>query len=235
VLSLRDVHAAYGSVLALKGVSLEVPTGGIVALLGANGAGKTSTLRVISGLLRPSQGVVEFEGRPIDRMPPDRIVQIGISQVPEGRQIFTEMTVLENLRLGSYSRRDGDGVRADIERVFTYFPVLRERSRQRSALLSGGEQQMLAIGRGLMAKPRVLLLDEPSLGLAPMLVQEIFKIIKAINEQEGLTILLVEQDANIALDVASYGYVLEAGTVVLGDEAAHLRGNEMVRRSYLGF
>lgn len=235
MLSLQDVHAAYGSVLALKGVSLTVPDGGIVALLGANGAGKSSTLRVISGLLRPSQGSVEFGGEALDRRSPEQIVQMGISQVPEGRQIFTELTVMENLRLGAYSRQDGRATKSDIERVFTYFPVLRERSGQRAALLSGGEQQMLAIARGLMAKPRLLLLDEPSLGLAPMLVREIFAIIKTINEEEGLAILLVEQDANTALDVAGYGYVLEAGTVAVDDEAAHLRGNEQVRKSYLGY
>ncbi len=235
MLSLREVHASYGPVLALRGVSLEVPTGGIVTVLGANGAGKTSTLRAISGLLRPSRGVIEFDGRRIDRLSPDRIVQLGISQVPEGRQIFAELTVMENLRLGAYSRRDGRGVKRDLERIVSYFPVLGERRRQEAGLLSGGEQQMLAIGRALMAKPRLLLLDEPSLGLAPMLVREIFRIIKAINEEEGLTILLVEQDANLALGIARYGYLLETGSVVLEDEAEHLRGNEAVRRAYLGY
>ncbi len=235
MLSLRDVHASYGSVLALKGVSLEVPEGGIVSVLGANGAGKTSTLRAISGLLRPSSGVIEFEGRPIDRLATDRIVRLGISQVPEGRQIFTELTVMENLRLGAYTRGDGAAVRQDLERIISYFPVLGQRAGQRAALLSGGEQQMLAIGRGLMAKPRLLLLDEPSLGLAPMLVREIFRIIEAINKEEGLTILLVEQDASLALAIAGHGYVLEAGTVVLEDKAERLRGNESVRRSYLGY
>ena len=234
MLSVRDVHASYGPVVALQGVSLEVPDRGIATVLGANGAGKTSTLRAISGLLRPSHGVIEFEGQRIDRLPPDRIVQLGISQVPEGRQIFTELTVLENLRLGAYARRDR-GVNRDPDRVFAYFPVLGERRKQEARLLSGGEQQMLAIGRALMAKPRLLLLDEPSLGLAPMLVREIFRIIKTINEEEGLTILLVEQDANLALDIAHYGYLLEAGSVVLEDKAEHLRGNESVRRSYLGY
>jgi len=235
VLSLRDITVSYGSVLALKGVSIEVPVGGIVALLGANGAGKTTTLRAISGLLHPTSGTIEFEGKRIDRMPAERVVRIGISQVPEGRQIFTEMTVMENLRLGAYTRREGDAVKSDIDRVFSYFPVLGERAKQQSLLLSGGEQQMLAIGRALMAKPRVLLLDEPSLGLAPILVREIFEIVKAINEEEQLTILLVEQDASLALALADRGYVLEAGMVAVEADAEELRGNESVRRSYLGY
>ncbi len=235
MLSLRNVHAAYGSVLALRGISLEAPKGGIISVLGANGAGKSSTLRAISGLLRPSAGTIEFDGKPIDRESPEKIVQMGISQVPEGRQIFTELTVMENLRLGAYTRRDGDAVKSDIDRIFSYFPVLGERAKQQAVLLSGGEQQMLAIGRALMAKPRLLLLDEPSLGLAPMLVREIFGIIKTISEEEKLTILLVEQDASLALSIADYGYVLESGTVVLEDTAEQLRGNESVRRSYLGF
>ena len=235
MLSLRDVHASYGPVLALQGVSLDVPAGGIVTVLGANGAGKTSTLRVISGLLRRSQGVIEFDGGRIDRLSAEHIVQLGVSQVPEGRQIFGELTVMENLRLGAYTRRDSDGVKRDFERVFSYFPVLGERQRQEAGLLSGGEQQMLAIARALMAKPRLLLLDEPSLGLAPMLVREIFEIIKTINKEEGLTILLVEQDANLALAIAQHGYLLEMGKVVLDDTAEHLRGNESVRRAYLGY
>lgn len=235
VLSVRDIHASYGPVLALQGVSLEVPEGGVVTVLGANGAGKTSTLRAISGLLRPSQGAIEFDGRRIDRLPAERIVQLGISQVPEGRQIFTELTVGENLRLGAYTRRDSRGVARDTERVFSYFPVLGERSGQQAALLSGGEQQMLAIGRALMAKPRLLLLDEPSLGLAPILVREIFQIIKTINEEDGLTILLVEQDASIALGLAQHGYLLESGTVVLDDSAERLHRSDAIRRSYLGY
>jgi branched-chain amino acid transport system ATP-binding protein len=241
LLSLRAVHAAYGPVLALRGVSLDVPAGAIVAVLGANGAGKTSTLRAVSGVLRPTHGahpqccIIEFQGERIDRASPERIVRLGISQVPEGRQLFTELTVLENLRLGAYARGNGGEVRRDLDRVLSYFPVLGERRRQQAGLLSGGEQQMLAIGRALMAKPRVLLLDEPSLGLAPMLVREIFRIIKAINEQEQLTILVVEQNANMSLDIARHGYVLETGRVVLDDSAAHLRQNESVRRSYLGY
>ena len=234
MLSLRDVHAAYGPVLALRGVSLDVPAGGIVAVLGANGAGKSSTLRAISGLLRPTQGEIEFDGERIDRQQPERIVQLGISQVPEGRQTFAELTVLENLRLGAYSRRDGSGVKRDLDRVYSHFPVLGERRKQQAGLLSGGEQQMLAIGRGLMAQPRLLLLDEPSLGLAPMLVREIFRIVKAINE-EGISILVVEQNANLSLEIAQHGYVLETGSVVLHDSAENLRRNESVRRSYLGY
>ena len=235
MLSVWEVEASYGSVRALRDVSLEVPPGGIVTLLGANGAGKTSTLRAISGLLRPSHGTISFDGHRIDRLAPERIVQLGISHVPEGRQTFTELTVLENLQLGAFTRRDAGGVRRDIERVLGYFPVLGDRRKQKAGLLSGGEQQMLAIGRALMAKPRLLLLDEPSLGLAPMLVLEIFQIVRAINVAEGLTILLVEQDAKTALSIAQYGYVLETGHVVLEDEAAHLRENEAVRRSYLGY
>ncbi len=233
MLSLRDVHASYGPVLALRGVSLEVPKGSIVAVLGANGAGKTSTLRTISGLLRPSQGVIEFDGQRTDGMAPERLVQSGISQVPEGRQTFSEMTVMENLQLGAYTRRDG-AVKGDIARVFGYFPVLGDRRTLRAGLLSGGEQQMLSIARALMARPRLLLLDEPSLGLAPMLVREIFAIIRTINEEEGIAILLVEQNANLSLDIAHHGYVLQNGSVVLHDTAANLRGNESVRKSYLG-
>lgn len=235
MLSLREVGASYGPVRALRDVSLDVPQGGIVTLLGANGAGKTSTLRAISGLLRPSHGTITFDGHRIDRLAPERIVQLGISHVPEGRQTFTELTVLENLQLGAFTRRDLGGVRRDIERVLGYFPVLGGRRKQKAGLLSGGEQQMLAIGRALMAKPRLLLLDEPSLGLAPMLVQEIFQIVRAINAAEGLTILLVEQDVKTALGIAQHGYVLETGHVVLEDEAAHLRENDAVRRSYLGY
>jgi branched-chain amino acid transport system ATP-binding protein len=234
LLSLRDVEASYGPVEALRGVSIDVPSGSIVAVLGANGAGKSSTLRAISGLLRPARGHIEFDGRRIDRLAPEKIVQFGVSQVPEGRQIFSEMTVMENLRLGAYTRREGSGVRADLDRVFSYFPVLGERRKQQAGLLSGGEQQMLAIGRALMARPRLLLLDELSLGLAPLLVRDIFRIVKAINEADGLTILLVEQDAKAALDIAERGYVLETGRVVLEDSAARLRENEAVRRSYLG-
>ncbi len=235
MLKFQDVHASYGPVLALRGVSLEIAEGEVVALLGANGAGKSSTLRTISGLLRPSKGIVEFEGRRIDRSAPERIVQMGISQVPEGRQTFTELSVIENLRLGAYTRSDRRGVKQDLERVYSYFPVLAERQKQQAGLLSGGEQQMLAIGRALMAKPRLLLLDEPSLGLAPILVREIFEIIGKINKEEGLTILVVEQDANLALGIAAHGYVLETGTVSLHDTADNLKKSDSVRRAYLEY
>jgi branched-chain amino acid transport system ATP-binding protein len=235
MLRLSDVHASYGPVLALRGVSVEVADGGVITVLGANGAGKTSTLRAVSGVLRPSAGQIEYQGERIDHLAPDRIVQMGISQVPEGRQTFVELTVLENLRLGAYTRRDAAQVRTDLDRVFGYFPVLAERRKQEAGLLSGGEQQMLAIGRALMARPRLLLLDEPSLGLAPLLVREIFTIIKSINQEEGIAVMLVEQNANLSLEIASHGYVLETGKVVTQDTAERLRKDESVRRAYLGY
>jgi branched-chain amino acid transport system ATP-binding protein len=234
MLKVNEIHASYGPVVALRGVSLHVPEGGIVSVLGANGAGKSSTLRAISGLVRISRGSIEFMGRRIDHLPPENIVQMGISQVPEGRQIFGELTVEENLRLGAYTRRDGDGIRKDMQRVYDYFPVLAERRKQTALTLSGGEQQMLAIGRALMARPRLLLLDEPSLGLAPLVTREIFEIIQVING-EGVTILLVEQNARLALGIAQFGYVLETGVVALADTSESLRENEDVRRSYLGY
>jgi branched-chain amino acid transport system ATP-binding protein len=236
LLSVQEIHASYGPVLALQGVSLSVPDGGVIAVLGPNGAGKSSTLRAISGLLRPSSGTIEFAGERIDKLSPEAIVRLGISQVPEGRQTFAELTVRENLTIGAYTRRDGGShVRKDMDRVFSYFPVLAQRAKQTAGLLSGGEQQMLAIGRALMAQPRLLLLDEPSMGLAPMLVREIFSIIETINKEEKLTIVVVEQDANLALHIAQRGYVLEAGTIAVEDEAARLRENEAVRRAYLGY
>jgi len=235
LLRVSDVSASYGPIQALQGVSLEVSEGQIVALLGANGAGKSSTLKVISGILRPSGGSVEFLGQRIDRRSPESIVSLGISHVPEGRQLFTELTVEENLRLGAYARRDRHGIKRDMDRVYEYFPLLAERRKQPAGSLSGGEQQMLAIGRGLMARPKLLLLDEPSLGLAPTVVQEIFQIIKTINREEGLTVLLVEQNATMALRVSQYGYVLETGRIVLAADAAELKENESVRRSYLGY
>jgi branched-chain amino acid transport system ATP-binding protein len=234
LLSVDDVHAGYGPVRALQGVSLAVPTGKIVALLGANGAGKTSTLRAVSGLLRLSEGVIKFDGKRIDRLSPEQIVRMGVCQVPEGRQLFTNLTVLENLRLGAYLRRDGAVVRRDLERVFSYFPALERRLKLAAGLLSGGEQQMLAIGRALMTSPRLLLLDEPSIGLAPVLVREIFRIIRRFNEEEGLTILLVEQNATLALEMAHHGYVLETGTVSLDGSSDSLRASAAVRMSYLG-
>jgi branched-chain amino acid transport system ATP-binding protein len=235
LLKVNDISASYGAIQALRGVSLEVSEGQIVALLGANGAGKSTTLKVISGIIRPSGGSVEFQGRPIHRRSPESIVSMGISHVPEGRELFTELTVEENLRLGAHTRRDRDGIKRDMDLVYQYFPLLAERQKQPAGSLSGGEQQMLAIGRGLMARPKLLLLDEPSLGLGPTLVQEIFQIIKTISREEGLTVLLVEQNATMALSVSRYGYVLETGRIVLEADAAELRENETVRRSYLGY
>jgi len=235
MLKLDAVSAAYGPVLALHDVSLEVGEGQIVTLLGANGAGKTSTLRVISSVLHPGSGTVEFMGRRIDRRSPESLVGLGISHVPEGRQLFTDLTVHENLLLGAYIRRDGDGVKHDIDRVCQYFPILARRRQQAAGSLSGGEQQMLAIARGLMSRPRLLLLDEPSLGLAPLVVREIFRIIQVINQEDKVTILLVEQNASLALSIAHYGYVLETGRVVLGDSSVRLREDESVRHSYLGY
>jgi branched-chain amino acid transport system ATP-binding protein len=222
-------------VAALQGVSLDVPDGGIVAVLGANGAGKTSTLRLVSGIVRASRGSVEFMGRRIDRFSPERIVGLGISHVPEGRQLFVELTVHENIRLGAYTRRDGNGVKRDIDRVCEYFPILADRRGQPAGALSGGEQQMLAIARGLMSRPRLLLLDEPSLGLAPLIVREIFRIVKLINEEEKVSVLLVEQNASIALSTATYGYVIETGRIVLGAPSRELQEDENVRRAYLGY
>ncbi len=234
MLRLSDVTAAYGPIVALRGVSLEVPDKGIVALLGANGAGKSSTLRLVSGLLRPSGGTVEYEGRRIDRRSPQQIVSLGISHVPEGRELFMELTVEENLRLGAYVRSDG-AVKNDIARVYDYFPRLRERRKQPANSLSGGEQQMLAIGRALMSRPRLLLLDEPSLGLAPNLVRDIYQIVRTINQEEQVAILVVEQNVRLALSIASYGYVLETGKIAVAAPAEQLQQDETVRRSYLGY
>jgi len=219
----------------LHGVSLEVPESQIVTVLGANGAGKSTTIRTIAGLLPASGGSIEFDGQEIRALSADRIVRLGISVVPEGRQLFGEMTVLENLRLGAYTRGSGEQVRRQMERVISYFPVLGDRLTQLAHLLSGGEQQMLAIGRALMARPRLLILDEPSLGLAPILVEELFAIIKNMSDGEGITVLLAEQNANQALGIAQYGYVLETGNVVLQGSAENLLGNEAIRGSYLGF
>ena len=235
MLKLEGVSASYGPVAALHDVSLEVGEGQIVTLLGANGAGKTSTLRVISGILRPSAGTAEFLGRRIDRRSPEALVGMGISHVPEGRQLFTDLTVHENLILGAYTRGERNGIKRDVERMCEYFPILAQRRQQPAGALSGGEQQMLAIARGLMSRPRLLLLDEPSLGLAPLVVREIFRIIQVVNQEDNVTILLVEQNASIALSVAHYGYVLETGRVVLGDTSVRLKEDETVRRSYLGY
>jgi len=233
LLELEDVHVYYGAIHALKGVSLRVDAGQIVTLIGANGAGKSTTLRTISGLLRPRKGSLRFAGTDIVRASSQRIVRLGIAQSPEGRQLFSRMTVLENLEMGAFQRRDQQEVAADLERVYTLFPRLAERQTQKAGTLSGGEQQMCAIGRALVARPRLLMLDEPSMGLSPRLVDQIFEVIADINRQ-GTTVLLVEQNAARALEVADRGYVLETGRVTLADDASALRSNERVRASYLG-
>jgi branched-chain amino acid transport system ATP-binding protein len=232
VLRMRDVHTYYGKIHALQGIDLEVRQNEIVTLIGSNGAGKTTTLKTISGLLHPRRGSVEFEGREVSRTPAHVLVKAGIGHAPEGRRIFSRLTVVENLQMGGYTRNPRE-IADDSERVFGLFPRLRERARQKGGTLSGGEQQMLAIARALMSRPRVLLLDEPSLGLAPILIQQIFGIIREINAQ-GTTILLVEQNALQALDVAHRGYVLQTGRVILADTAANLAANPDVRRAYLG-
>jgi branched-chain amino acid transport system ATP-binding protein len=233
LLRVEDIHTYYGSIEALKGVTIDVHEGEIVTLIGANGAGKSTTLRSINGLNHPRRGTIEFRGRNITRAPPHDIVRLGISQSPEGRKLFPRMSVLENLEMGAFQRKDRSGLRADLERVYSLFPRVGERKHQRAGTLSGGEQQMVAIGRALMAHPSLLLLDEPSMGLAPIFVERVFETIKQINEQ-GTTILLVEQNAMMALDIANRGYVLETGKVALADDAKKLRENEEVRKTYLG-
>jgi len=233
ILQLENVHTFYGAIHALKGISLEVRKGEIVTLLGANGAGKSTTLRSINGLQRPRQGSIRFEGREITQVPAHEIVRRGIAQSPEGRRLFPRMSVTENLEMGAFQRNDKSGVKDDMERVFELFPRLKERRSQKAGTMSGGEQQMCAIGRALMARPHLLLLDEPSLGLAPIFVERIFEIVKTINEQ-GTSILLVEQNALMALDHADRGYVMETGKIVLSDSATALKTNEQVRKTYLG-
>ena len=233
LLELADVHTYYGNIHALKGVSITVDQGEIVTLIGSNGAGKTTTLKTISGVLHPKQGTVVLEGHRIDHVPPHQIVTMGICQSPEGRRIFPRLTTLENLEMGAFHRSDKAGIHEDMERVFGFFPRLKERRSQEGGTLSGGEQQMLAIGRALMSRPRILLLDEPSMGLSPVLVETIFQIVQDIHAQ-GIPILLVEQNAHMALQVAARGYVLQTGRIVLQDSAGNLRQNEMVRKAYLG-
>ena len=233
LLELRDVHAYYGNIHALKGISMTVEPGEIVTLIGANGAGKSTTLKTISGLLRPRQGEVHFDGGRIDGVPSHQIVTLGISQSPEGRRIFPRMSVRENLEMGAFIRPKSPELNADFERVFTLFPRLRERRSQLGGTLSGGEQQMLAIGRALMARPKLILLDEPSMGLAPILVEQIFDIVRDINAQ-GTTVLLVEQNALMALAIAQRGYIMQTGEIVLADAAAALARNPEVKRAYLG-
>jgi branched-chain amino acid transport system ATP-binding protein len=234
LLTVSNVETAYGPILAIRGVSFAVPAGTIVTILGANGAGKTTILKTVSGVMDPQKGTVVFDGREIQRMDPDRVVRLGLSHVPEGREVFPFLSVRENLRMGAYTRTDADGVARDLEMVHEYFPVLRARAEQRAGALSGGEQQMLAISRALMARPKMMLLDEPSLGLAPKLVKEIFEIIVRINREQGVTVLLVEQNANIALHVADYGYVLEVGRIVMEDTCARLLEKEDIKEFYLG-
>jgi branched-chain amino acid transport system ATP-binding protein len=233
LLKIRNLEVSYGPVSVIRGISLEVREGDKVTILGANGAGKTTILRTISGLLRPEKGTIEFRGERIDGKEPDEIVRMGISQVAEGREIFPDLTVRENLRMGAFIRKDKGGVQTDLERVLGYFPVLKDRQNQRAGTLSGGEQQMLAISRAFMSSPKLMLLDEPSLGLAPFLVGEIFRIINRMN-QEGSTILFVEQNARVALKVAGYGYILEVGRVVLENTSRELMENEDVKEFYLG-
>jgi len=233
ILALEDVHTYYGSIHALKGVSLEVREGEIVTLIGANGAGKSTTLRSINGLNHPRHGSIRFRDRDITDEAPHNVVKMGISQSPEGRRLFPYMSVLENLQMGAFQRNDRAQIREDLDRVYQLFPRLSERKHQKAGTLSGGEQQMVAIGRALMARPKLLLLDEPSMGLAPIFVEKIFEIVQEINQQ-GTPILLVEQNALMALDVASRGYVMETGTIALHDEAKALRQNEQVRKTYLG-
>jgi branched-chain amino acid transport system ATP-binding protein len=233
ILKLDDVHTYYGTIHALKGISIDVREGEIVTLIGANGAGKSTTLRSINGLNHPKEGTITFRGKDITNEAPHEIVKMGISQSPEGRHVFSRMSVLENLEMGAYQRTNRAEIREDLERVYDLFPRLLERKTQKAGTLSGGEQQMLAMGRALMARPKLLLLDEPSMGLAPIFVEKIFEIIKEINGQ-GTPILLVEQNALMALDAASRGYVLETGHVALADDAKSLRQNEQVRKTYLG-
>jgi branched-chain amino acid transport system ATP-binding protein len=233
LLEVKDIHVHYGKIEALKGISVEVNEGEIVTLIGANGAGKSTTLRSINGLNHPREGRIRFQGRDITQESPHNVVKMGISQSPEGRRLFPRMSVMENLEMGAFQRDDKSGIRASLERVFELFPRLQERKSQRAGTMSGGEQQMCAIGRALMAQPKLLLLDEPSMGLAPIFVERIFEIVVEINKQ-GTPILLVEQNALMALDVADRGYVMETGSIALADDAKSLAQNEQVRKTYLG-
>jgi branched-chain amino acid transport system ATP-binding protein len=234
LLTVSNVETYYGPIMALRGVSFAVPAGAIVTILGANGAGKTTILKTVSGVMDPQKGSITLEGRQIQGLDPDRVARLGLSHVPEGREVFPFLTVRENLRMGAYTRRDADGVARDLEMVAEYFPVLAARAEQRAGSLSGGEQQMLAIARALMARPKVMLLDEPSLGLAPKLVKDIFEIIRRINRERGVTVLLVEQNANVALHTADYGYVLELGRIVMEDACDRLLEKDDIREFYLG-
>ncbi len=234
ILELKDVHSGYGSIKALKGVSLKVYPGEVVAIIGANGAGKSTTLMTICGIVQAEKGEVLYQGKVINKVSPEKLPVMGLCQVPEGRRIFPRLTVMENLRLGAFYRNDTDQIMKDIEHSYEIFPILGERRSQQGGTLSGGEQQMLAIARALMTKPKVLLLDEPSLGLAPIIIQQIFDIIAQINKEEGTTILLVEQNANLALQASTRGYVVETGEITLEDEARALLKNPKIREAYLG-
>jgi branched-chain amino acid transport system ATP-binding protein len=234
LLEIKNLTVNYGAITALRGVSLEVKAGDIVTLIGANGAGKSTTLRAISGLIKAQGGEILYEGRNVANLPPHQIVKLGISHVPEGRMVFSNLTVMENLMMGAYLRKDRQAIRRELDYVFGIFPRLKERQKQVAGTLSGGEQQMLAIGRALMSKPKFLMLDEPSLGIAPLLVKTIFEKIVEINREHGISILLVEQNANLALEISRYGYVLETGCVILRDESAKLRQSEQVKSAYLG-
>lgn len=234
MLEIKNLTVSYGAITALHGISLSVPDGKIITLIGANGAGKTTTLKTVSGLLKPRSGEILHGGKNISGLPPHQIVKLGISHVPEGRMIFANLTVMENLQIGAYLQKDKQIIGCELDNVFSLFPRLKERVQQIAGTLSGGEQQMLAIGRALMSKPKFLMLDEPSLGLAPLLVKSIFEKIVEINRQQGLTILLVEQNANLALEISHFGYVLETGKVVVQGDSAALRQNPQVRSAYLG-
>ena len=233
LLEVKDIHVHYGPVAAVRGISLEVGEADFVTLIGSNGAGKSTTLRTISGLEHPTSGSIIFDGKPIEKLSADRIVRLGIAQVPEGRRVFKDLSVTENLRLGAFTRDDKAEIEKDLQQVFGYFPRLLERQHQTARTMSGGEQQMVAIGRALMSRPRLLLLDEPSLGLAPVIVQEIARILVAINKA-GVAIILVEQNAELALELARHGYVLETGSIALEGEASGLMDNDHVRKAYLG-
>jgi branched-chain amino acid transport system ATP-binding protein len=234
LLEASNIETFYGPIMAIRGISFAVPRGGIVTILGANGAGKTTILRTVSGVMDPQKGSVTFEGKAIHGLDPDKVMRRGLAHVPEGREVFPLLTVRENLRMGAFTRSDTGAIAEDLESVYEYFPVLRARAEQRAGSLSGGEQQMLAISRALMARPKMMLLDEPSLGLAPRLVKEIFEIIGRINRERGVTVLLVEQNANMALHIADYGYVLEVGRIVMADTCARLLEKEDIKEFYLG-
>jgi branched-chain amino acid transport system ATP-binding protein len=234
LLTVSNVETYYGPIMAIRGVSFAVPRGSIVTILGANGAGKTTILKTVSGVMDPQKGTVTLEGREIQGMDPDKVTRLGLSHVPEGREVFPLLTVQENLKMGAYIRNDGEGVVKDLEMVYDYFPFLSARAHQPAGRLSGGEQQMLSISRALMARPKMMLLDEPSLGLSPKLVKEIFDIILRINREQGVTVLLVEQNANMALHVAVYGYVLEVGRIVMEDTCARLLEKDDIKEFYLG-